>query len=140
MTVHTPEPVYGPFPQPQQPEHHSPPGHGDPHPPSGGFSADAASLITVANCWDDMSEALKSAWDSAIKGWGYPTIFGMQDTLYVAGRLHMEINKTVVNALADGAAITSLLADGLVETANDFSKTDASQGAAFRTLEARAGE
>ena len=133
-------PLFGPFPPPQDPEVDVPPGHGEEHPPSGGYSVQAQDLVAASHAWDDLSTALGSAVPLASEGWGYPGIFGMHDTLFVSGRLHMHINKVLVNACSDGKAITRLLADGLVETANDYSGTDASQGEPFRQLTARAGE
>lgn len=136
----TDSPIYGPFAPPTRPDYNVPRGHGTEHPPAGGYSVKAQDLITASHAWDALSDDLKKSWDLAAAGWGYPSIFGMHDTLYTAGSLAMEVNRVIVNACSDGAAITSLLADGLVETANDYSNTDATQGAPYRTLESRAGE
>ncbi|WP_110180999.1 hypothetical protein [Nocardioides solisilvae] len=131
---------YGPFLPPQKPEVGAPGGHGQAHAPRGGYAVEAQDLVNAAGAWDDVSKALSKAWNLTQEGWGYPGLFGMHDTLFTAGRLHMLANRIVVNACGDGAAITGLLADGLVETANDYSGTDTSQGTPFRTLERRAGE
>lgn len=131
---------YGPFLPPQPPDVGAPAGHGDPHPPAGGFSVEAQDLVTAASAWDGVSGALNKAWQATQEGWGYPGIFGMHDTLFTAGRLHMLVNRVIVNGCADGAAFTALLADGLVDTANDFSNTDTTQGDSFRQLKGRAGE
>jgi hypothetical protein len=131
---------YGPFVPPQEPDVGAPRGHGQPHAPSGGFTVEAQDLVNAAAAWDGASAALRKAWSLTQEGWGCPGIFGMHDTLFTAGRLHMLVNQVVVNGCADGSAFTGLLADGLVATANDFSNTDTTQGEAFRVLEGRAGE
>ena len=131
---------YGPFVPPQPPDVGAPRGHGDPYPPSGGFGVAAQDLVNAAIAWDGVSAALTKAWEATQEGWGYPAIFGMHDTLFTAGRLHLMVNRAIVNACADGSAFTALLADGLVATANDFSATDSTQGDAFRVLKGRAGE
>ena len=133
-------PLFSPFAPPQDPDVQVPPGHGEEHAPSGGYSVQAQDRVAASHAWDDLSTALGSAVPLASEGWGYPGIFGMHDTFYVSGRLHLEINRILVNACLDGRAITRLLADGLVETANDYSGTDSSQGVPFQQLTARAGE
>ncbi|WP_292607935.1 hypothetical protein [Nocardioides sp. REDSEA-S30_B4] len=45
----------------------------------------------------------------------------------------------LVDAAADGTAVTRSLAHGLVETANDVSGTDRTAGDNFRALRTRAG-
>lgn len=135
-------PVYGPFVPPQWNPPENPDGYGTPHPPggaSGGFSVEAGQLIDASHAWHQLSTTLKEVWNRAQEGWGYPGLFGMQDTLYTAGRLHQQINQTLVNGAADGHWITQTVADGLVETANDFSGTDTTVGQNFRPLEERAG-
>lgn len=129
---------FGPF-GPDWNEPDNPPGYGEPHPPGGGFSVEAQDLITASEAWKDLSSALKEVWTAAQEGWGYPGLFGMQDTLYTAGRLHQEINRVLVNAAADGHWITDNLASGLVEVANDFSGTDTTVGQNFQPLKERAG-
>lgn len=131
---------YGPFVPPQDPDVGAPQGHGEAHPPAGGFTVQAQDLVNAATAWDGVSSALQKAWSLTQEGWGYPGIFGMHDTLFTAGRLHMLVNQVIVNGCADGQAFTGLLADGLVDTANDFSNTDTTQGDAFRVLKGRAGE
>lgn len=125
---------------PQWTPNDTPPGYGEARPPEGGFSVEAQDLITAAGAWDDVAGALKTSWNKLQKGWGTPFLFGPQDTLYTNGRFHEQINEVLVNACADGHHITSMLADGLRETANAYSETDAVEGANFRTLENRAGE
>lgn len=132
-------PVYGPFVPPQWNPPDNPGGYGTPHPPGGGFSVEAQQLITASQSWHRLSTTLKQVWDQAQEGWGYPGLFGMQDTLYTAGRLHQEINRILVDGAADGHWITQTIADGLVEAANDFSNTDTTVGQNFRPLEERAG-
>lgn len=109
------------------------PGHGDPHPPAGGFSVEAKDLIGASHTWDEVSSTLKKVLSLCQSGEGYAGIFGAADTLYTAGRFRADFNHAVCQAAFDGAYITSYIADGLVETANDFSHTDAEQGARFRT-------
>lgn len=141
MTQSNPHgPLFSPFAPPGEPEVTVPAGHGEEHPPAGGYSVEAQDLVAASHAWDGLSQTLGSAVPLVSEGWGYPGIFGMHDTFYISGRLHQEINRVLVNACLDGRAITRLLADGLVETANDYSDTDASQGAPFQQLTARAGE
>ncbi|AIY17828.1 hypothetical protein GUY44_20180 [Pimelobacter simplex] len=142
-TTPNPSPVYGPFVPPQWNPPDDPPGYGEPHPPggpNGEFSAEIQDLVTASVAWDGLSAALQKVWGYASEGWGYPGLFGMQDTLYTAGRLHQTINEVLVNGAADGHWITQTLANGLVETANDLSGTDTTQGENFRKLKERAGE
>lgn len=137
-----PGPVYGPFAPPEWTPPDDPSGYGTPHPPGGKggeFSAEAQELITASNAWKELSAALQKVWGYAEEGWGYPGLFGMQDALYTAGRLHQGINEVLVNGAADGHWITQTLANGLVEAANDFSNTDTTQGENFRVLKDRAG-
>lgn len=109
------------------------PGHGVPHPPGGGFTVQAKDLVAAGDTWDDVSRVLRKVHDLCVEGYGYPGLFGSADTLYVVGRLHQDFNASVCQAAYDGRYVTSYLADGLVETANDFAATDAEQGANFRT-------
>lgn len=139
MSEPTPE-YYGPWAPPQLPDPAAPSGYGEPRPPGGGFAVEATDLVNAAAAWDGVSGALKDAWAFAQEGWAYPGLFGMHDTLYTNGRLHQLVNRVVVNACADGHVITAQLANGLVETANDFSSTDQTQGDNFRVLTDRAGE
>lgn len=117
-----------------------PPGYGEAKPPEGGFSVQAQDLVTAAGVWDDLAKALKQSWSKLQEGWGYPTLFGPQDTLYTSGRFHEQVNEVLVNACADGFNVVSALADGLREAANDYSNTDDVEGQNFRTLERRVGE
>lgn len=135
----TESPYYGPWAPPAWNPPENPPGYGDSRQPSGGYSVEAQDLINAAAAWDDVSSALKKAWELTQEGWAQPGLFGMHDTLYVNGRLHMLVNRVIVNACADGRFITAQLADGLVETANDYSNTDTTQGANFRPYDDRAG-
>jgi hypothetical protein len=116
-----------------------PAGYGEPRPPAGGrFAAEAQDLVNAANAWEDVSTTLRSVWEMIQEGWGYSGLFGAYDVLQVSGTLHMRINEDLVNAAADGHWVTQALAFGLVETANDFSGTDQTQGDNFRVLENRA--
>ena len=138
---HTETPVYGPFVPPQPAEAEVPEGYGRPRPPGGpggGFTVEAQQLLTAAAAWEDLSATLRRVWEATTEGWGYPSLFGFQDTLYAAGRLHQEINRIMVNGAADGQAITRTLARGLVEAANDYSGTDQTVGQNFRLLRRRA--
>ncbi|MDP3893836.1 hypothetical protein [Nocardioides sp.] len=119
------------------PDH--PAGYGEPHPPAGGeFAAEAQDLVNAANAWEDVSTTLQSVWGMIQEGWGYPGLFGAFDVLHISGTLHMRINEDLVNAAADGHWVTQALSYGLIETANDFSGTDQTQGDNFRVLENRA--
>ncbi|GAA3685413.1 hypothetical protein GCM10022237_49840 [Nocardioides ginsengisoli] len=143
MSTTPQHPVYGPFVPPEWKAPDDPPGYGTPHPPGGAhgqFSADVQELVTAAGSWEALSKALQTVWGYASEGWGYPWLFGMQDTLYTAGRLHQTINAVMVNGAADGHWITQTLANGLIETANDLSGTDTTQGENFRKLKDRAGK
>lgn len=135
----TTPPVYGPFLPPQwnPPDH--PQGYGEPHPPAGGeFAAKPDKLVQASHAWDDLAATLQKVWDLASEGWGYPGLFGMQDTFYASGTMHQHVNQVMVNGAADGHFITQSLANGLVEVANDFSDTDTTAGENFRPLEKRA--
>lgn len=138
----SPGPVYGPFAPPQPARPDVPQGYGVPRPPGGpggSFSVEAQQLLSASAAWEELSSALGRVWEAAAEGWGYPSLFGFQDTLYAAGRLHQDVNEVMVNAAADGRAITRTLARGLVEAANDFSGTDQTVGQNFRPLQDRAG-
>lgn len=101
--------------------------HGDPIPPGGGFSVEAERLVTAAGRWDTLSTNLSSAQGAMAEGAGRPLLFGAAAELAGIGRKHLAFNTTVAAALGDGSVAASLLADGLVETANDYSNTDQSQ-------------
>ena len=138
-----PEPiVHGPFVPPQPAEADTSPGYGVPHPPGGPggrFSADARLLVEAGAAWEGLSDALGRVWSLAAEGWGFPGLIGFADTLGIAGALHLELNRVLVDAAADGTAVTRSLAHGLVETANDVSGTDRTAGDNFRALRTRAG-
>jgi hypothetical protein len=119
-----------PSPWGQPPE--SDPGHGVPHSPATGFTVEAKDLIAAGDTWDQVSHTLTKVQGLCITGSGYVGIFGMADTLYTVGSFHADFNHSVCQATFDGSYITSYLADGLVETANDFSHTDTEQSANFR--------
>jgi hypothetical protein len=122
--------------EPEFPEPETPNGHGEPHPPAGGFSVQAQALVSASADWEEVSGALKKARDLAVEhGWGQPLIFGHEATLANIGGFHDSFNETISAAAHDGHVITGLIADGLVETANDYSSTDQTQGAAFRDFE-----
>jgi hypothetical protein len=93
---------YGPWAPPQIPDPEPPRGYGEPRPPGGGFAVEATDLVNAASAWDGVSAALKKAWNAAQEGWAYPGLFGMHDTLYTAGRLHMLVNQVVVNGAPTG--------------------------------------
>lgn len=128
----------GPWNPPDWNEPDLPEGHGEPRPPKGGFKVEAKDLVQAAAVWDEVSAALKTVWDKAQVGWGYPGIFGAADALMTAGTMHMDINEILVNAAADGHFVTAAIADGLIEVANDYSDTDKVAGDNFRTLQDRA--
>jgi hypothetical protein len=114
-------------------------GYGQPHPPAGGeFSAEARTLITTADAWDGVATTLKDVWGLTNTGAGWWMLFGAHDTLYTAGRMHASINDIIVDAAQDGYVVTTGLADGLVETANDYEGTETTVGANFRAIERRA--
>ncbi|MBZ5737489.1 hypothetical protein [Nocardioides mangrovi] len=121
----------GPPPYGEAPEDH--PDHGVPHAPAGGFSVEAKDLIGASHTWDDVSSSLKKVLSLCQPGEGYVGIFGMADTLYTTGQFRTDFNHSICQAAFDGSYITSYIADGLVETANDFSHTDTDQAANFRT-------
>ena len=54
-------------------------------------------------------------------------------------RCELTGEQVLVDAAADGTAVTRSLAHGLVETANDVSGTDRTAGDNFRALRTRAG-
>jgi hypothetical protein len=121
--------------QPRFPEPEIPDGHGDPHAPAGGFSVQAQDLVSASLMWDEISSALVNARNLMVSGGGYPGIFGRADTFYTAGRLHMNFNNSITRAAHDGSILTTYIANGLVEVANEFSGTDASQAQTFQNLE-----
>jgi hypothetical protein len=108
-----------------------PAGAGEPHPPSGGFSVQAQDLVNAAKEWDELSGDLVEVRAKCETGWGLPGIFGLADTLYTVGRLHAAFNQKACDAAFDGHVITGLVANGLVEVANDFSNTDTTTGENF---------
>ena len=108
---------------------------GEPHPPSGGFSVQAQDLVNAATEWDELSTDMVAVRLKCETGWGLPMIFGAADTLYTVGRLHSAFNRKACDAAWDGHVITGLVANGLVETANDFSDTDTTTGDNFRDYE-----
>jgi len=109
-----------------------PPGAGEPHAPGGGFSVQAQDLVNAATEWDQLSTDMVDVRTKCETGWGLPMIFGAADTLYTVGRLHDAFNQKACDAAWDGHVITGLVANGLVETANDFSNTDSTTGDNFR--------
>lgn len=113
----------------------TPPGIGEPHPPSGGFSVQCKDLLSASHSWDDVSAGLVKMRDLAISGWGYPGIFGMADQFFTVGRLQESFNEKICNAGFDGSIITGYIANGLVEVANDYSHTDTTTAANFQSYE-----
>ena len=109
-----------------------PAGAGEAHAPSGGFSVQAQDLVNAAKEWDELSGDMVDVRMKCETGWGLPGIFGFADTLYTVGRLHQAFNEKACDAAWDGHVITGLVANGLVEVANDFSNTDTTTGENFR--------
>lgn len=109
-----------------------PAGAGAPHAPAGGFDVRAQDLVNAATEWDQLSAGLVQVRKKCETGWGLPLIFGAADALYTVGRLHEGFNRKACDAAWDGHVITGLVANGLVETANDFSGTDTTAGENFR--------
>jgi hypothetical protein len=112
-----------------------PKGSGEPHPPSGGFTVRAQDLVNASKTWDDISASMREVHQKVQVGWGYPSMFGMADTLYTVGRMHETFNRRACDAAWDGSVITGLIANGLVEVANDYSNTDTTQGANFQNYQ-----
>jgi hypothetical protein len=109
-----------------------PAGAGEPHAPGGGFSVQAQDLVNASKEWDELSGDMVDVRQKCETGWGLPGIFGYADTLYTVGRLHDAFNRKACDAAWDGHVITGLVANGLVEVANDFSNTDTTTGENFR--------
>ncbi|HEY1134161.1 MAG TPA: hypothetical protein VGE77_06255 [Nocardioides sp.] len=105
--------------------------HGDPIPPAGGFSVEAGRLVTAGGRWDDLSAGLSTAHGHMAEGAGRPFLFGVVNELAGIGRQHLAFNTAVTAALSSGSTAAAHLANGLVETANDYSDTDVSQAANF---------
>jgi hypothetical protein len=112
-----PDPSYTPNP--------ADPHAGDPKPPPGGkFTVKEQDLVNAADCWDRVSGHLLKARGICQEGWAQTTIFGITDALYTVGKLHGAFNEKVCYAANDGSVETSLVADGLVGTANYAAGTD----------------
>jgi hypothetical protein len=109
-----------------------PAGAGEVHAPSGGFAVQALDLVNAAKEWDELSGDMVDVRTKCETGWGLPGIFGYADVLYTVGRLHDAFNRKACDAAWDGHVITGLVANGLVEVANDFSHTDTTTGDNFR--------
>ncbi|MFW6774210.1 hypothetical protein ACOACO_07995 [Nocardioides sp. CPCC 205120] len=101
-------------------------GHGDPVAPGGGFSVEAQRLVDAASRWDDIGSKLTTARDHVSADFDLVGLFGIADALYTASSKHADFNAAMVTALDTGATAAGLLADGLVETANDYAGTDTS--------------
>lgn len=112
-----------------------PVGSGDPHAPAGGFSVRAEDLVNASKTWDDISASMIEVQQKCEVGWGYVGLFGMDDTLYTVGTMHSNFNKRACDAAWDGSVVTGLMANGLVEVANDYSNTDTTQGANFQNYQ-----
>lgn len=112
-----------------------PDGYGEQHPPAGGFSMAPAALITASEHFDAQAEGLASARSLIETGYGKVWIFGMADTLYTAGSMHMDVNRTLYRATQDGEYMLTQIANGLVEVANKTEGTDVVTGAAFKRLD-----
>lgn len=115
----------------------NPDGHGTAIPPSGGFNVKAQDLVNAAGCWDTVAGYAKEAHTECLTGWGHPGIFGIGDLFYTTGTIHEAFNKKVCDANWDGFVIMGQVADGLVETANDMSNTDKTQGDNFKKYDVR---
>lgn len=109
-----------------------PRGSGEPHAPAGGFSVRAQDLVNAAKTWDGISASMLDVRHKCETGWGYVGLFGMSDTVYTVGTMHSNFNKRACDAAWDGSVITGLMANGLVEVANDYSNTDTTQGENFQ--------
>ncbi|MDF9717729.1 hypothetical protein INN71_02095 [Nocardioides sp. ChNu-153] len=101
-------------------------GHGDPVAPGGGFSVEAQRLVDAAARWDDIRSKLRTAGENVSADFDLTGLFGIADALYTASGKHAAFNAAMVTALETGATAAGLLADGLVETANDYAGTDTS--------------
>jgi hypothetical protein len=112
-----------------------PNGSGEAHPPAGGFTVRAQDLINASKTWDGISASMLEVQQKCQVGWGYAGLFGMDDALYTVGQLHTNFNKRACDAAWDGSVITGLMANGLVEVANDYSNTDTTQGANFQNYQ-----
>lgn len=114
-----------------------PAGYGDEHPPSGGFAVEPRALVQASHTYDDIADSFSAARPLIAEGYGKPWIFGMADTLYTAGRLHMASNDILYRGTQDGEFMMTNIANGLVEVANRYAGTDTVSGQAFKNLDLR---
>lgn len=114
-----------------------PDGYGDPHPPTGGFAVEPRALVQASRSYDDLADSFSAARPLIAKGYGKAWLFGMADTLYTAGTLHMKVNGTLYKGTQDGEFMMTNIANGLVEVANRYAGTDSVTGAAFKNLDIR---
>lgn len=112
-----------------------PDGYGDPHTPPGGFAVEPKALVQASHTYDDLATSLSKARTLIAEGYGKPWIFGMADTLYTAGRMHMSVNKILYTGTQDGEFMMTNIANGLVEVANRYAGTDSVAGNAFKNLD-----
>lgn len=112
-----------------------PEGYGEARAPAGGFSVEPQALVTAAATYDDLAASLAAARPLIAEGYGKPWIFGMADTLYTAGTMHMKVNGLLYKGTQDGQFMMTNIANGLVETANRYAGTDTVTGQAFKNLE-----
>lgn len=112
-----------------------PDGYGEPNPPAGGFAVQPRALVQASHSYDDIANSFSAARPLIAEGYGKAWLFGMADTLYTAGRLHMAVNGILYKGTQDGEFMMTNIGNGLVEVANRYSGTDTVAGEAFKNLD-----